>query len=134
MTKDYDKIAEIEQAIKKKYGSEAIQNPLSGWNPDKEKEYISQIQEASEIEKSKTQGEKEEYNGFLIDKKLLTRDNKSGCPVCGEYSFSVRDDVYFNKWDCCYGCYIRWVEGREERWTEGWRPEIEDENGKSEGG
>jgi len=124
VTKDYDKIAKMEQAIKKKYGDEAIQNPLSSWDPDKEKEYINQIKAVSKIEKSKTKSEKEEYNGFLIDKKLLTKDNKSVCPVCDEYSFSVRDDVYFNKWDCCYGCFIRWVEGREERWTQGWRPEV----------
>ena len=134
MSKDYDKIAEVEQAIKKKYGEEAIKNPLSDWNQDKEKEYINQIKEVSKNEKSKTPSEKEEYNGFLMDKKLLTRDNKSVCHVCDEYSFSVRDDVYFNKWDCCYGCYIRWVEGREDRWMEGWRPEVEVENDKSESG
>ena len=130
MSKDYDKIAQIEQAIRKKYGEEAIKNPLSDWDQDKEKEYIGQIKEVSKIEKSKTKSEKEYYNGFLIDKKLLTRDKKSSCPVCEEYSFSVRDDVYFNKWDCCYGCYIRWVEGREERWTHGWRPDLEDSDGK----
>jgi len=130
VSKDYDKIAEIEQAVKKKYGAATIQNPLSSWDQDKEKEYISQIKEVSKIEKSKSQGEKEYYNGFLMDKKLLTRDNRSGCPICGKYSFSVHDDVYFNKWECCHGCYIRWVEGREERWTQGWRPELRDEDGK----
>ena len=134
MSKDYDKIAEIEQAVKKKYGAATIQNPLSSWDQDKEKEYISQIKEVSKIEKSKAPREKEEYNGFLIDKKLLTKDNKAVCPVCDEYSFSVRDDVHLNKWDCCFGCYIRWVEGREERWTAGWRPEAENKDGEREGG
>ena len=134
MTKDYDKIAKIEQEIKKKYGEEAVQNPLSSWDQNKEKEYLDQIKEVSQIEKSKTQGQKEEYNGFLMDKKLLTKDKKSVCPLCDEYSFSVRDDVYLNKWDCCFGCYIRWVEGREERWTQGWRPEVEDKDDRSESG
>ena len=130
MTKDYDKIAKIEQAIKKKYGEEAIKNPLCDWDQDKEKEYIEQIKEVSKIEKSKTQGQKEEYNGFLIDKKLLTRDKKSVCPTCDHYSFNVRDDVYLTKWECCYGCFIQWVEGREERWINGWRPEAKrDESG-----
>jgi hypothetical protein len=131
---DYDKIAKIEQAIKKKYGEEAIKNPLSDWGQDKEKEYIEQVKKVSQIEKSKTKSEKEEYNGFLIDKKLLTRDNKRACPVCAHYSFNVRDDVYFSKWDCCRECFIRWVEGREERWTQGWRPKIENEDGKRESG
>ena len=134
MTKDYDKIAKIEQEIKKKYGEEAVQNPLSSWDQNKEKEYLDQIKEVSQIEKSKTQGQKEEYNGFLMDKKLLTKDKKSVCPLCDEYSFSVRDDVYLNKWDCCFGCYIRWVEGREERWTQGWRPEVEGKDDKRESG
>jgi len=134
VTKDYDKIAKIEQEIKKKYGEEAVQNPLSSWDQNKEKEYLDQIKEVSQIEKSKTQGQKEEYNGFLMDKKLLTKDKKSVCPLCDEYSFSVRDDVYLNKWDCCFGCYIRWVEGREERWTQGWRPEVEGKDDKRESG
>ena len=134
MTKDYDKIAKIEQEIKKKYGEEAVQNPLSSWDQNKEKEYLDQIKEVSQIEKSKTQGQKEEYNGFLMEKKLLTKDKKSVCPLCDEYSFSVRDDVYLNKWDCCFGCYIRWVEGREERWTQGWRPEVEGKDDKRESG
>ena len=134
MTKDYDKIAKIEQAIKKKYGEEAIKNPLCDWDQDKEKEYIEQIKEVSKIEKSKTQSEKEDYNGFLMDKKLLTKDNKSVCPVCDEYSFSMRNEVYFNKWDCCYACYIQWVEGREGRWTRGWRPEVSESDDKRESG
>ena len=27
-----------------------------------------------------------------------------------------------SKFDCCEKCYIQWVEGREERWKKGWRP------------
>jgi hypothetical protein len=134
VSQEYDKIAKIEQAIKKKYGEEAIKNPLSNWDPDKEKEYIEQIKEVSKNEKTKTKREKEYYNGFLMDKKLLTRDNNSVCPICNVYSFSVRDDVYFNKWECCFACYVQWVENREERWTHGWRPGVEDRNGKREGG
>ena len=38
------------------------------------------------------------------------------------YSFDTRDNVYMTKYTCCYKCYIQWVEGREERWATGWRP------------
>lgn len=130
MSEDYNKIAKIEQEIKKKYGDEAIKNPLSEWDQEKEKDYIEQIKEVSKISKTKTSSEKEYYNGFLIDKKLLTRDNGAECPVCGEYSFRSRNDVYFNKWDCCYECYVRWVEGREDRWLQGWRPKERDGDGE----
>ena len=58
-----------------------------------------------------------------MSKKLLNRDSKRACPVCETYSFQIKDDVYMNKFDCCFDCYIQWVEGREERWKTGWRPE-----------
>ena len=32
------------------------------------------------------------------------------------------DDVYMSKFDCCEKCYIQFVEGREDRWKTGWRP------------
>ena len=44
------------------------------------------------------------------------------CPVCDTYSFNVKDDVYMNKFQCCWKCYIQWVEDREDRWQSGWRP------------
>jgi len=31
-----------------------------------------------------------------------------------------------NKFDCCYKCYWQWVEGREDRWKTGWRPNKEE--------
>ena len=39
MKKDLNKIAQIEKAISKKYGKEAIQNPKSNWNEKKEKHF-----------------------------------------------------------------------------------------------
>tara|TARA_R110000824_G_scaffold98663_3_gene235301 strand:+ start:5340 stop:5744 length:405 start_codon:yes stop_codon:yes gene_type:complete len=133
VSEDYNRIAQLEQEIKKKYGDDAIKNPLSSWDHGKEKEYIEQVKEVSTRDKSTSAGEKEYYNGFLVDKKLFNRDNKTDCPVCGQYSFSARDNVYLNKWDCCRICFIRWVEDREERWKAGWRPNVEDDNDQRDG-
>ena len=66
--------------------------------------------------------DKVEVDGFLISKKLLNRDNNRICPICDIYSFEIRDDIYMNKFDCCFKCYIQWVIDREERWKTGWRP------------
>ena len=66
--------------------------------------------------------EKIEVDGVFVNKKLLTREHNRKCPVCDSYSFSVQDDVYMIKFECCKSCYIRWVEDREERWETGWRP------------
>ena len=27
------------------------------------------------------------------------------------------------KFDCCFKCFIQWIEGREDRWKTGWRPD-----------
>ena len=66
--------------------------------------------------------EKVEKDGFLVSKNLITKKSKRKCPVCETFSFSTKDDVYMNKFQCCWRCYIQWVEDREERWQSGWRP------------
>jgi hypothetical protein len=122
--KDWDKLALIEQAIEKKYGKEAVANPKSFWNEKKEAEYVEQLQKLHEKKIAfEDQEDKVEQDGFLISKKLLTREaTKRICPTCQIYSFRIRDDVFMNKFDCCYQCYIKWVIDRESRWLSGWRP------------
>jgi len=122
--KDYNQIAKFEQAIQQKYGEEAVQNPKASWSEDKEEEYLNQIKKLhSKQSKNKEDKDKVEHNGFLISKKLLNKDSERLCPTCNTYSFSIKDDVYMSKFECCFDCYIQWVEGREERWLSGWRPE-----------
>ena len=73
--------------------------------------------------------EKVEVDGVLIPKKLLNRETNRTCPTCEEYSFSSRDDVYMIKYDCCHKCFIQWIEDREQRWLDGWRPNKGEKNG-----
>ena len=47
------------------------------------------------------------------------------CPVCKTYSFSGKDDLYMNRFDCCYECYVDFVAHEEQRWADGWRPDSE---------
>ena len=126
MKKDltFDDIARFEQAIAKKYGEEAIQNPRKYWNDEKEQKYQEQLRSLSKKEQSNEEkDDKVELDGFLISKKLLNREaTRRVCPVCSTYSHKIRDDVFMNKFDCCYECYVKWVEDREERWLTGWRP------------
>ncbi|MEK9694752.1 MAG: hypothetical protein VW270_03250, partial [Candidatus Poseidoniales archaeon] len=44
------------------------------------------------------------------------------CPVCKTYSFSPADDLYMNRFKCCFECYVDFVEGEESRWKEGYQP------------
>ena len=128
--KDPDRMAAIEKAISKKYGDEAIKNPRADWDEAAEKEYLEQMKKL--YEKVKTQeeySEKVDVNGIKISKKLLNRESLKSCPVCGVFPKKSMDDVCLTKFDCCYKCYIQYVEGREERWLTGWRPN--NENHKS---
>ena len=117
MKKDLNYIAKLEQAIAKKYGEETIQNPRSTWTQEKEQKYLEEIKEIYKQElQNKTYDEKIEANGFFVSKKLLTNKEDRTCPACFVYSFEQKDDVYMNKYDCCHRCYLKFVEGKEERW------------------
>tara|TARA_Y100000593_G_scaffold88369_1_gene170550 strand:+ start:571 stop:957 length:387 start_codon:yes stop_codon:yes gene_type:complete len=109
--KDLNYIAGVEKAIAKKYGEIAIQNPMSFWDEEKEKEYLSQLKEAEEIRDSYE--DKVEKEGFFITKKLVNRDTKRTCLTCGKYSFWKQDDVCMIKHGCCYECYMRDIEYKE---------------------
>ena len=124
--KELDHIVRIEKAIAKKYGKESIANPRSLWTDEKEEQYLEHLKEYySKTRKSLENTEKIEEDGFLIPKNLITRKNERKCPVCKIFSFEVKDDLYMNKFECCFQCYVQWVEDREERWQKGWRPDHE---------
>ncbi len=118
--KDLNEIAKIEKAIKDKYGKEAIENPKSKWDEEKENKYLKNLKTFHE-RTSRTK-ETEQADGFIIKTKKTKHKVDRTCPVCGTYSFSDRDDVYMVKFSCCFNCYIQYIEGREERWKTGWRP------------
>jgi ribosomal protein L4 len=116
----------IEKAISEKYGEETVQHPSSNWDEEKERDYLEQLKElASKVKRLTEKTEKMEVQGVLISKKLLNRDSNRVCSVCDVYSFDRRDDVFMSKYDCCNRCHVQWIEGREKRWTDGWRPKKE---------
>ena len=123
MTKNYDQIAAVEKAISEKYGAEAIQNPKANWDESKEKEYLEQMKALYQKTKhNEDTGEKVDVNGIKVSKKLLNRESVQSCPVCSQFPKKSMDNVCLVKFECCHGCYIKFVEGREERWNKGWRP------------
>jgi len=123
--KDPNYAVKVEKAIAKKYGEETIQNPKKNWTDEKEKKYLSELKEFYKSRTIEEDIDKEEINGIFIPKKLLTKESNRSCPICKTYSFKSNDDVYMTKFDCCEKCYIQWIEGREDRWQKGWRPNNE---------
>ena len=121
--KDLNYIAALEKAIKKKYGEEAIQNPASGWDKEKEKLYLEQLRDfVTKQRKNESTFDVENVDGILITRKLLNRERKLNCPVCAGRIRTSLDDVYILKYDCCQHCFIEHVLSHEDRWLEGWRP------------
>ena len=121
--KELNKIAAIEKAIAEKYGEEAVMHPHAAWDEDKEKEYLKQMKKLyHKTKKNETWQDKVEVNGIKVTKKLLNRESLRTCPVCGSFPKKSLDDVCLIKFDCCNKCYIQYVEGREERWLNGCRP------------
>jgi hypothetical protein len=118
--KDEEYIARLEKAIADKYGQETLQHPKANWTDEEERRYLAELKNNYRINVENI--EKQEINGVLISKELLNREMKRSCPVCNSYSFKSNDDVYMTKFECCSNCYVQWVEGREQRWKTGWRP------------
>ena len=122
-SKDPNRIAAIEKAISQKYGNEAIQNPRANWDENKEKEYLAQMKELyNKIKSNDEARDKIDINGIKVSKKLLNRESLRCCSVCGSFPKKSLDDVCLTKFECCNTCYVQHVEGREERWLKGWRP------------
>lgn len=118
-----EEIQNLEKAISDKYGQDSIKDPRSEWNEEKEREYQRQLIEAAQRERSSGRSEKVDNDGFLVIRKLVNAVGiERQCPVCQSYTFTIKDDVCLKKFECCSACYVQYVEDREERWQNGWRP------------
>lgn len=47
------------------------------------------------------------------------------CPICGRLMKGKSTNTFYD-FGCCIDCYIFFIEGREQRWLEGWRPSSDD--------
>ena len=67
-------------------------------------------------------------DGFKI---ILPKGKKSDsrplfCPVCESLFTSYYDDEAWKKFQCCDACATRWAYPDPGRWSDGWRPSIDD--------
>ena len=125
MKKDYNYIAGVEKAVAEKYGKTAVQDIRSEWSEENEKEYLKQLKEANRNRTNTLKKKRLLSDEIEITKRPLQKKNDRTCPICKTYSFSTRDDLYMNRFECCFRCYIDFVERTEEKWKTGWRPNEE---------
>lgn len=119
--RDLNEIAAIEKTLSEEYGKDSIKNFKSEWDQAKEKEYLNQLK-AYNKRANNAETQRTTVNGIQISQKALEKKSERSCPVCKTYSFSGKDDLYMNRFKCCYNCYIDFVQGREDRWNEGYVP------------
>ena len=83
-TNDLNKIAAFEKAIKKKYGYDAVKNPNSGWDDEKEKEYLETTKKfQSKVSKSTSRDPNKNEDIIL---KQLKPDGYTGVEIVGPNS------------------------------------------------
>jgi len=124
--KDFNYIAGVELAIVKKYGRIAAQDFRSGWDPHMEKEYLRQLRERNKkVSSDACRKHTQTVGDVQITKRSSSAETDRTCHVCKTYSFSLKDDLYMNRFDCCYPCYLDFVIAREKDWMAGRRPSEE---------
>jgi transcriptional regulator of heat shock response len=102
----FDIIAGVEKQLRQRYGEEIVQ-------PIKCKD---------EEELKKIKKETEEFYDKLAETYVTNRENNKSyliertCEICENFSFSARDDVYMIKFKCCFECYVKYLENREEQY------------------
>ena len=101
--KDLNEIAKIEKAISEKYGKEAIINPKSKWDDEKEAQFSKDI--------------KKFYNKIYKNKDYKKRSLENihpPCSMCGKdfYFMNLNDEIKYYKYGVCSNCYIEHLQGR----------------------
>jgi len=121
--KDPNYIAAVEKAITEKYGKDTVQDFRNEWEECKEKEYLKQLKDMVSKKDMNLDAKRQLVIGDVkINQRRLKQKQDRTCPVCKTYSFSRKDDLYMNRFKCCYDCYVDFVEYREEAWRNGERP------------
>ena len=60
---------------------------------------------------------------FVFINKTNKKSTGVFCHTC-DFLIKTSDDlITFKKWQTCHDCYLRFIEGDQERWKEGWRPD-----------
>jgi hypothetical protein len=104
MSKDPNYIIKLEKAIAEKYGEKTIINPRSLWTIEDEENYQNQISGSSNLQNNKI-FEQEGKNYNFEQSKLITKEERV-CSNCGLYSMDKRDNLYLNKFQLCYRCFL----------------------------
>ena len=105
-----DYVKRVGAAIIEKYGKETLTSPKANWTIAKELHYLKQIKKISRRKQKEIENDKINIEGVLIPKKLFMKESNRVCGTCNTYSFDLKDDLYFTKFDCCWKCWIEYID------------------------
>ena len=110
---DYKQISALEQSIGEKYGEIAVTNISDLWDKEKEKSYLDQVKAVEKFYRQQPYETYSDQGGFILKNKLINKKNFKSCSLCNEQAYKANDELYMNKFDCCYLCYIEHIERRK---------------------
>jgi len=113
---DDKQISAFEKAIEEKYGIDAILDPSSFWTPEKEKAYLDQIKSVEKYYRQQPYENYVDQGGFILKEKLVNRSSFKSCSLCGEQAYKTNDELYMTKFNTCFKCFVKYIEGRETKW------------------
>jgi len=93
----------IEKQLTKAYGKEVARKYFADGKTSQEiKEYLSS-------------------NPNSIERKEKKTSKQKNCCVCGRYIFG-RHMKHYIRFGACEKCFYQYIDEREKRWIDGWRP------------
>ena len=115
MAKKIEELEKLEKHIRINYGEIAIVNPKSLWNKEKEDKFREDFLRL-EREKKEKQEIIEEVDGIVVRKnKKNNKIEEKKCLRCNLIIKNSIDIVSYEKFECCYNCYIKYFEDREKK-------------------
>lgn len=127
---DMNYISNLEDAVREKWGEIAADNPMKHFDEEDREQYKEEVERINKkFFKSRRESadKKDIGDSVKIDEEFFVgREGNDICEVCKRYSFKSKDDLYLKQYGSCKECYIEYIEGRENRWENGWRPDNED--------
>jgi len=63
----------------------------------------------------------------MADKELSNKELRvpAFCPICGGL-MKGKSTFTFYDFGCCVDCFVYFIEGRAQKWRDGWRPSPEE--------
>lgn len=106
----------IDDIFEAKFGKFSTIDISSFWNVHKEEKYKEYIKNTKYKNINFI-----DILGIKYSRNIFQKKSKN-CILCGKHNYRLVDMTSYDKYRTCSTCYVQYIEDREERWKNGWRP------------